>query len=308
MGRVDVHRCDGPSDFETRSSPVVSRLSTNAAMSTAAGESEFRRPEWSEDATRRFWDYWSRRPDAEGWYFSRRYGRAIVNLAKWSGVLHGDVLDYGFARGCLIDELLPEDVTVRGLEFSPASVDRANARFGGAAHWAGATTVSSLPSPLADRSQDVVFCIELVEHLLDDWLDSTFREISRLTRPGGYVIVTTPNAECLDNSYVYCPFCESEFHSVQHVQSWSEESLRELLDQHGFEVPFCRGVDLERFRNHRLLPPARQWSFDVLKRYLGYSVLSALDALNPRPALEARRFRRSALRAGPHLCAIARRR
>lgn len=46
--------------------------------------------------------------------------------------------------------------------------------------------------PLADRTFDVVFCTEVLEHVPDTY--TAFQELARLVKPGGVVIITTPFA------------------------------------------------------------------------------------------------------------------
>ena len=52
--------------------------------------------------------------------------------------------------------------------------------------------VESEPLPLPDESQDLVVVMEVLEHLAVDPL-FMFREMARVTRPGGLCVVTTPN-------------------------------------------------------------------------------------------------------------------
>jgi 2-polyprenyl-3-methyl-5-hydroxy-6-metoxy-1,4-benzoquinol methylase len=69
-----------------------------------------------------------------------------------------DLVDYGG---------LPADA-----EFRQADLDRA-------------------PLPVADRSADVAAAVEIIEHLENP--RAFIRELARIVRPGGWVILTTPN-------------------------------------------------------------------------------------------------------------------
>jgi SAM-dependent methyltransferase len=51
--------------------------------------------------------------------------------------------------------------------------------------------LTRLPFPLADASFDTVLCFETIEHFPDP--ESIVLELGRLTRPGGTLILTTPN-------------------------------------------------------------------------------------------------------------------
>ena len=88
---------------------------------------EVNHPDWTPENIMRFWDYWSHRTDQDEWYFSYCMGQGILNFSKWFGIFGGDVLDYGFARGFLLDHLLEEKkITLSGLEFSEDSTTRVN--------------------------------------------------------------------------------------------------------------------------------------------------------------------------------------
>ena len=104
------------------------------------------------------------------------------------------------------------------------------------------TVVSDLPSQLAAAAYDTTFLIETVEHLLDDDLQPVLQEISRLTKVGGTVVVTTPHNENLDSAAVMCPDCGCTFHRWQHVRSWTPDSLTETMRQHGFKPLYCKAV------------------------------------------------------------------
>ena len=49
--------------------------------------------------------------------------------------------------------------------------------------------------PFPDRSFDLIWCSEVLEHLVNPAFSS--REFRRVLKPGGHLILTTPNSYCL---------------------------------------------------------------------------------------------------------------
>jgi SAM-dependent methyltransferase len=258
---------------------------------------------WDAGSIGRFWDYWALRTDLHDQYFTHMVGAGISRYAELAGVLGGRALDYGCGPGYLVEHLLGRGNGVAGLDFSAKSVDTLNARLARRSGWLGATAVTRLPSPLAPESFDVVFCIETLEHLDDAWLAETLAEIRRLVRPGGAVVVSTPNREDLRRNQVFCPFCVSEFHAFQHVRSFGAPALRETLASAGFEVLHCAPTDFARFQAPPQLLPLRTLSPQRLVSWLAHRVA----ALRGGRGFASPLFRNLEGNGGPHLVAVARR-
>ncbi|MSO20630.1 MAG: methyltransferase domain-containing protein [Acidobacteria bacterium] len=59
-------------------------------------------------------------------------------------------------------------------------------------HYAGATQVDvNLKLPFAESSLDLIWCTEVIEHLLNPAF--TVSEFKRILKPGGQLVMTTPN-------------------------------------------------------------------------------------------------------------------
>jgi len=187
---------------------------------------------WTPEQVARLWDYYAaHRLDA---YFARHYGDAVLRASGLDLSRPLDVVDFGCGPGFMWDHVREATAwRYTGLDFSPNSIAALGARAAGHPRYAGAYGVDSLPSPLAEGAYDAVLLLEVVEHLNDEHLDATLREVFRLLKPGGIALVSTPNDEDLADCRKLCPECGALFHEWQHVRSWNEASLGSELARHG---------------------------------------------------------------------------
>lgn len=156
------------------------------------------------------------------------------------------------------------------LDFSPDSVSEAVSRFGHDPQFEGAALVESLSEERAGKF-DCATMLEVVEHLDDDNLRRALRHLHSFLKPGGYVCITTPNAEDLmsSNVRISCPDCGCRFHRMQHVRSWTAETLSSVLSLHGFKVASSKTTILG---GKRMIDRA----FARLKRFLQFTGLAQM--------------------------------
>ena len=86
--------------------------------------------------------------------------------------------------------------------------------------------------PLANRSADVAFALHVVEHLAQP--EQFFAEARRVVRPGGLLVIATPNAASLGARIMgrkWIGFSDPTHVSLHRPSYWSE-----LLGQFGFEI------------------------------------------------------------------------
>jgi SAM-dependent methyltransferase len=198
--------------------------------------------EWSSIHIQRFWDWLSSDPLLSQNYFSRLLGEAILDEIARHTPLRGTVVDLGAGPGYLVEKLVARGITTVAVDTSPESVALLNQRLkhNPTFHGAYVNTVASVP--LGAASADMVLVVEAVEHMDEHAFQSAIGEAYRILRPGGTVVVTTPNEEDLHQNQIMCPNCGCVFHKVQHVRSWSRETLSTAMEKLGFERRFSDAV------------------------------------------------------------------
>jgi SAM-dependent methyltransferase len=217
------------------------------------------RVEWDSRKIGRFWSYLTSTPHAERSYFSGLFGDRILTIAEqYLPLRDARILDYGCGPGLLLKKMLDRRFHASGLEFSEESAKKARSHCQNYSTFGGVTVASQLPSSVKPHSVDVVFLVEVVEHLLPHEREQTLQEITRLLAPGGHLVLTTPHNEDLGRVETLCPDCGCVFHPWQHVSSFSIESLCNLLRNYGFESSLCRATTLDARWSGRLLRKARR--------------------------------------------------
>jgi len=67
--------------------------------------------------------------------------------------------------------------------------------------------------PLAENSADIVTALEVIEHLVNP--DNMLQEIYRILKPGGYLVITTPNlASYINRARLLFWFSANVFRSI----------------------------------------------------------------------------------------------
>lgn len=217
--------------------------------------------EWDDTKVSRLWDYYSRTPPYSEIYFSKLFGDQMLRLSGLPAGEPLEVLDFGCGPGFIWDHLLRVGAKWRytALDFSPDSVAKAQSRAQGHPQFTGAHHVTQLPADLPAGRYDAVFLFEVVEHLKDAYLEGTIKEALRLLRPGGVVVISTPNEEDLSESTRFCPECGAVFHDWQHVRNWSVASLSTYMESRGLTCRHAVTLDFRaRTPMRRLVKLARR--------------------------------------------------
>lgn len=173
----------------------------------------------------------------------------------------GDVLDVGCGYGYFMQVAQDAGLRPFGLDLSEAAVERANARFPGRV-FRGTLSDSALPR---DQAFDVVFASHVVEHITTPV--EFMRHIVARLKPGGLVVLVTPNIESLVSRVSGGRWVS--FKIPEHVAYYSPATIARLLHRGGhfeaisvkpafqyYRLPFVAAKVRQLIRPmDRLVPP-----------------------------------------------------
>ncbi|MCR4344593.1 MAG: class I SAM-dependent methyltransferase [Candidatus Scalindua sp.] len=160
--------------------------------------------------------------------------QCLVNPGKKEGLV---ILDIGCGNGWQIAPCIKGN-QVYGLDISEANIEKAVAK----GIKAQVHDVEDL-FPFEDDFFDTVVCSEILEHLF--FPEKVLREIYRVLKTSGRLIVTVPNLYCFQNRLSIlvgkgCKFVEYPMNR-QHIRSFSLDGMSRILKEAGFKTEYYRG-------------------------------------------------------------------
>ena len=159
--------------------------------------------------------YWSDPANA-------RYDRVRLMVAI-DKVKEGDkVLDVGagvcsWVEYCALNNLRP-GTELHAIDFSSRAKEQVDAKKLNLTYHVG----SALQLPFPDKSFDVVGCMETIEHMQNP--ADLARELARVTKPDGWVVLTTVNNHCEQAQLLDYP---------EHLWEFTPEDLVGLFSPYG---------------------------------------------------------------------------
>jgi SAM-dependent methyltransferase len=126
--------------------------------------------------------------DESHWWYRGRRRVLHAELDRVGLPPDARILDAGCGSGRMLDELRARGDVI-GVDADADAVSTTRRR----GHAARRCAVEHMP--FADASFDLVTCLDVIEHTPDD--RRTLRELRRVTRPGGTLVVTVPAYQAL---------------------------------------------------------------------------------------------------------------
>lgn len=143
----------------------------------------------------------------------------------------GRLLDVGCGGGRFLRRMQKRGWQVEGTDFDEQAANKVTRRYGITTH------VGDLPQcHLPTESYDAITLSQAIEHLYDPL--ATLRESLRLLKPGGSLVMTTPNAASLGVAEFGASWRGWE--APRHLQLFTVESLVALTRRAGFGIAEAR--------------------------------------------------------------------
>jgi len=188
---------------------------------------------WNSSNVAFFWSTYLKNPKNHGGWMSEGSGKAIGRRMRKilpNGFLSTprEICDWGCGTGNFAKSFVASGHKVFGLDQKEivSQISQNMTNFIGV----------SDSSEIRNGELDLVYALEVIEHIIDSEIQKTFREWRRVLKKDGYLLITTPNDEDLETNSIICPNCETQFHTVQHVRSFSSSSISKLLIENDFIV------------------------------------------------------------------------
>lgn len=143
----------------------------------------------------------------------------------------GNLLDVGCGGGRFLNRMKRRGWEVEGIDFDGQATSKVTKRYGIKTH-VGDLKQCALPT----NSFDVITMSQTIEHLHDPI--ATLRESLRILKPGGLLVMTTPNVRSI-GAGDFGAFWRG-WEAPRHLHLFSVESLQQLTQRAGFEVTEAR--------------------------------------------------------------------
>jgi hypothetical protein len=183
--------------------------------------------------------------------------------------------EVGIGEGYLLAKLAEAGVGVTGVDISGYLVRTLGERFrqGGlpVTLVEGSAEAVSIP----DDSLDLMFCLDVLEHMPGDAMERTLEAARGWLREGGALVATLPLGEVMADSMVCCPKCGHEFHRMGHHRAFADvDDVRRLLEG-GFRI-VAMGFVPPSLTGSRLLDRLGNAALRRARRLLGYRAKDTL--------------------------------
>jgi 2-polyprenyl-3-methyl-5-hydroxy-6-metoxy-1,4-benzoquinol methylase len=161
------------------------------------------------------------------------------------------ITEFGIGDGYLLRTLSENNIKCTGVDISSYLINKHKTNHDFANIDLIVSNIASKQVPIIEN-QDIVFCIDILEHLTKGELKSAIENIYMILKPDGFFIISFPYDENMIKKMVFCPECGHSFHMVGHKQVLNKEVIKNFF-QDKFQILEIGEVMLEKTNNNIFL-------------------------------------------------------
>ncbi|MDD5434847.1 MAG: class I SAM-dependent methyltransferase [Nitrospira sp.] len=153
------------------------------------------------------------------------YGRRRLNLMYMNKVKSGKLLEVGCGGGRRLSKMRALGWEVEGQEVDPRAAKHASDVYGFTIHLSSLKDIA-----FKENSFDAIIANHVIEHVYEP--DLLLSECYRILKPGGIMVVVTPNVDCFGHRYFGSNWRGLE--PPRHLHLFSQKTIKLLAERSGF--------------------------------------------------------------------------
>lgn len=200
---------------------------------------------WDKNKIKNYWDFINETHSQKMYAASSTSDMLLYKLKNFL-MAPKIILDIGFGSGELLKKLALLGHKCYGIDTSSETVSNFMKRNKLKEIKVEISNITNIP--FKNIKFDLIFCMDVLEHLLESELIDGLSIIRERLGDQGILVITVPYNERLEDRYVICPDCGAIFHCVQHLHSFSENEVKNLLLDNGFKIMKIYRLDSDILR------------------------------------------------------------
>lgn len=181
--------------------------------------------------TKKFYEnYWEKQEDYLSDFFLK-WPKLEKFIPKNDSIV---IVDFGCGNGKILGEIIKINLKAKliGLDVSETALEEAKKNLSEVEFY---KIVDGEKFPLNDGIADFIFSSEVIEHIYDT--ENAFKEITRILKPGGKILFTTPYHGFIKNLLIAFFAFNKHFNPTgAHIRFFTKKTLLGLLNKNNFKL------------------------------------------------------------------------
>ena len=189
--------------------------------------------EWSDKKIDDYWSVFGNITPSSPWFSEKSKHWILKEIKKNYLNLNKNtkLLDMGCGSGKFLNFIKNElKIDCYGIDVAKERIINCKEKYKNINFSIGSTEKTSYENNFFD----IIISTQTIEHLDNKKLHNSFLEFNRILKPNGILLITTRYNEDLSKGVKLCPDCHAVFKHSQHMQSFSIERLKDILENYTF--------------------------------------------------------------------------